>query len=327
MTMNNLWAKLRAANDQELLQAIQLFGGRITYLCPDGDDQNNGDSDSPVRTLEEAYDRLRDGKNDTIVILADKDGLSDAAASCTIRVDAAFSWSKSATHLLGAVPLIAPMLYSPRARLAPTSTTTAFANFFTVAAGVTGCLFRGIQWFHDFGTDTTDQIAVTVLGPRNVFQNCHIAGGAKGDDTGGASLLLSSSTGNKGENYFERCVIGVDTIDRSVAASVIKLAGSQVPRNWFKDCVIMSTGSAATALQLSAAAQAIDRFIYFERCKFLNYGTTITNLSSINASQNGKVIYDNCTIVGATNYGDTTNSRTVGPAVGNANGKATAPSA
>jgi hypothetical protein len=256
-----------------------------------------------------------------------KDGLTDAASSCTIRVDEAFSWNKPATHLVGLQSSFADVFFSPRARLAPTSTTTAFANFFTIPAGVTGCLFHGVQWFHDFGTDTTDQVAVTVTGTRNVFHNCHIVGNANTSDAGGRSLLLTSSTGNKGENLFDNCTIGADTFSRSAASAIIGFAGSQVPRNWFRNCRVVSAASSATALMITAASQSIDRFAYFENCKFINYGTALTHLGSFNASQNGTFLFENPVLFGMSDFGSTAVVKVIGYAPSAGAGIGIAPTA
>lgn len=326
--IQNLWGKLNSLNQQGVLDALVWMGGNLYYVAPAGSDSGDGSIGNPYLTLDAAYARCRDGMNDAVVIDTNfLTGLSDAAASCTIRVDAAFVWAKNATHLIGLQPQFANLLISPRARLAPTSTTTAFANFFTVTG--TGCLFDGIQWFHSFGTDTTSQIAVTVKGCRNVFRNCHIAGGTNITDAGARSLVLSSNaSGNKGENYFENCTIGIDTVQRGNAASaVLGLIGSQVPRNYFRECLFLSGATSATPVMIAAAASAIDRFIMLQDCKFINYGTALTSLMSINATQNGTVLLENPTRYNCGNFGNTANTLITGPVTVNTTGLGSAPAA
>lgn len=324
----NIWGKLSTLNDQGVLDALLWLGGKLFYVAPDGDDALSGtDMDNPLKTLSAAYSLLRSGKNDAIVIMTNNtSGLDDTAASCTVRLDAAFSWNKPATHLVGLNPSFADIFISPRARLAPTSTTTAFANFFTIPAGVSGCLFRGIQWFHDFGTDTTSQVAVTVTSSRNVFQRCHIAGGAN-DDAGNRSLLITTSTGNKGENLFEDCTIGVDTFDRAQASGVIGFAGTGSARNWFRRCVVLSRATGANPRMILAGANSIDRFVMFEDCKFINHGTALTSLMTINATQQGIVILENSTRYNCGNFGDTANTLVTGAVTVNTTGLGTAPAA
>ena len=108
--INDIWGKLRTLSDQGVLDAINWMGGNLVYVSPQGSDSNFGNIDSPLLTIDGvngAYSRLRSGKNDAIVIMQDWiDGLTDAASSCTIRLDAAFSWSKPATHLIGLNPYL-----------------------------------------------------------------------------------------------------------------------------------------------------------------------------------------------------------------------------
>lgn len=327
--IQDVWGKLRTLNDQGVLDALIWLGGRLFYVCPDGDDALSGtDQNHPLKTLEAAYALLRSGKNDAVVIMPNQTtGLDDTASSCTIRLDAAFSWSKPATHLVGLQPSFADLFISPRARLAPTSTTTAFANFFTVPAGVSGCLFRGIQWFHDFGTDTTAQVAVTVVSSRNVFQRCHIVGGAN-DDAANRSLLITTGTGNKGENLFEDCSIGADTLVARIQASgVLGFAGTGSARNWFRRCNFQSWAGGANPRMILAGANAIDRFAMFENCKFLNFGTALTSLMTINATQQGIVILENPTRYNCGNFGDTANTLVTGAVTVNTTGLGSAPAA
>src|SRR3990172_7359524 len=126
--------------------AAALGLGRIFYLDPaNGSDNNNGLTPQLAKaTLDGAngaFAQCTAGKNDVIV------QIGDGSTAATERLDAAFTWNKRATHYVG---IASPSIFSQRARIAPTGTTTAFANFFTIS--VDGCLFENIQWFHGFNT-------------------------------------------------------------------------------------------------------------------------------------------------------------------------------
>lgn len=284
-----------------------------------GSDFNDGSSlQKAFATLSAAYAAATAGMNDTIVLVG------DGTSSGTARVDSAFTWAKNSTHLVG---ICAGQLFSQRARIAPTSSTTAFANFFTVSAE--DCLFQNIQWFHDFATDTTNQIALTVSGGRNVFKNCHIAGIAKGDDAGGRSLLIS---GTSGENTFEDCVIGIDTVDRSTTNASVEFQGG-CPRNVFRNCLFpfRATNSGVLGIKV-AAASASDRFQVFDSCIFMNHNTTMTALCDLAASMGGYLLFNNPCLVRITGFGGDATDRDqiyVAGAVGNAgtSGLAVAPTA
>jgi len=266
--------------------------------------QANGSS-GPKQTLQGAYNACYGtsttlGKNDTVVVLA------NGGTNATLRVESAFTWAKGETHLVG---ICAPVLMSQRARLAPSSTTTAFANFFTLSAS--GCVFQNIQWFNGFTTGTTAQIGVTVTGSRNYFKNCHIAG--MGDtesaaDAGSRSLKIGS--GGSGENVFDSCTIGIDTVTRSAANASVEFAGA-TPRNVFRDCLFPLMTSSATVLGILGTGNGcVDRFNLFERCAFINATKSTSTgmtalLSFTTASPGGMVIFKNCAMVGVTKFGDT----------------------
>ena len=299
---NSLWAAMRQGYDNGLFNSFPM-GGKNFYLDPlNGSDvSGTGSKTKPFATLATAYAACTAGKNDTVVLVG------DGATTGTARVDAAFTWSKAATHLVG---VASPSLYSQRARVANTSSTTAFANFFTVSAD--GCFFRNVSFLQDFATDTTDQITMTVSGNRNVFKNVHLFGIAKGDDTGGRCLKLTGQ-----ENLFEDSVIGQDTIDRSVANATVEFASGSA-RNAFRRVYFpfRATNSGVLGVIVAGAAGS-DRFQLFEDCIFMNHNTTMTAISTLAASMGGFHAYVNCTLIKITGYGSDATSRNQIYVVGN----------
>lgn len=281
---------------------LPLFSGNYYFVdAVSGADGNTGAADFPMRTLSAAYGRCVAGNNDVVVIVG------DGATTGTQRVDAAFTWAKAATHLIG---MCSPTLYSQRARIAPTSSTTAFANFFTVSAS--GCYFANVQWFHGFATGTTAAICMTITGGRNVFVNCQLAGmgdAASAQDTGSRSLKITTT----GENVFQSCVIGIDTVTRTVANASVELA-TAVPRNSFLDCVFpFMTSSAAALGYLGSVAGCVDRTNEFVRCRFINAAqsgsTTMSGLGTLPASAGGLLLFKDCTLVGITEFGTDATTR------------------
>jgi len=290
-------------------------GQGSVYFCDalNGKDFYNGLAPTPAgdgvtgpkATLVGAYNACSalstsTGQNDTVAILA------NGGTGATQRIDSAFTWAKGATHLVG---ICSPVMISQRARMAPSSTTTAFANFFTVSAN--GCSFQNLAWFDGFTTGTTAQICMTVTGSRNYFNRCHIAG--MGDttsaaDAGSRSLKIGSS--GSGENLFENCTIGLDTVTRAAANASVEFAGA-TPRNMFRDCVFPFMTSSATVLGILGTGNGcVDRFNQFTRCTFINAikstSTAMTALLSFTtASPGGMVIFKDCAMVGVTKFGDT----------------------
>jgi len=285
-----------------------VFGGLLqvgnVYFCkPDTTvpvSSQTGGQSAPDSTLLAAYNRCLAGNNDVVVLVG------NGATSATARVDASFTWSKNATHLLG---IASPVLMSQRARIAPTGTTTAFTPFFTISGN--GCVFQNIQWFYGFDTGTTSALGVVLTGSRNYFKNCHIAGmgdAASAQSAGSRSLKIGSA--GSGENLFEDCTIGIDTVARTAANASLELAGA-TPRNTFRRCLFPFMTSSATVIGiLGTGAGCVDRTNLFESCTFENAikstSTTMTALLQFtNASPGGMVVFKDCAMVGVTKFGDT----------------------
>ena len=198
-------------------------------------------------------------------------------------------------------------MYGSRSRIAQTSTATGVSPLVTVSGS--NCFFQGIHVFHGVD-DATSLIAVSVTGERNHFYRCHFAGigHATQDAAGAASLSLSGD-----ENLFEECVIGLDTIARGTAANSEILFTGQATRNVFRNCIIPTFAEANTHQFLIAGASALDRFVLFENCLFVNpvdsTATAMTEAFDTSSSQGGSILLRNCTLVGATQWeaGDTGN--------------------
>lgn len=286
---------------QSVQQQVGLVRNIVFCDYANGNNANSGEAfESAVQTLAQAYALCDSGKNDVVAIIG------DGSTTATQRVTAAFTWSKSATHLVG---VCSPVLMSQRARIAPLSGTTAYTPFFTVSGS--GCIFQNIQWFHGFDTGTTSQINLVVTGSRNYFGNCHIAGmgdAASAQSAGSRSLKIGS--GGSGENVFENCTIGLDTVTRTAANASVEFAGA-TPRNVFRNCLFPLMTSSATVLGILGTGNGcVDRFNLFDNCSFLNAikstSTAMTVLASFTtASPGGLLMFKQCVLLGITDYGDT----------------------
>jgi len=296
-------ANISAINGNFNALSLGFTPGNVIYCNPSSSytGTQTGSQDAPFTSLPVAYSATRNGKNDVVVLVG------NGAANGTARLSSAFTWSNDATHLVG---VASGVNLSGRARIAPTSGVTAFANFFTVSGN--GCLFQNVQWFDGFTTGTTSQIALTVSGGRNNFVNCHIAGmgdNESAQSAGSRSVKISTT----GENVFQNCVIGVDTITRTAANASVEFAGG-APRNQFIDCIFPFMTSAATPLGIIVSAAAgSDRFQYFKQCAFINAvkstSTAMDGLATLAASMGGLLLMKDCTLVGITEFGTDATSR------------------
>ncbi len=290
------------SNFSDLSSAALGTTGNVVYCQPSSSNLGPqlGTAAQPYTTLEAGYQALRSGYNDVLLLVG------NGAASGTARVNASFTWAKDAAHLVG---VASPVLFSQRARIAPSSGTTAFTPYFTVSGN--GCIFQNIQWFMGFGTGTTSQIGMVLTGSRNYFQNCAIDGMADNESAQSAgSRSLKIGLAGSGENVFQDCSIGVDTITRTAANASVEFT-ADTARNVFRGCLFPLMTSSATVLGiLGTGAACMDRFQLFDNCSFINAikstSTTMTVLASLtSASPGGLLLFKQCILLGVGEYGDT----------------------
>lgn len=293
MTMKNVWARLRDLNDNGVLESSLGAGGKLIWLDGyAGSDANPGTFDAPVKTLGAAYNLGRDGKHDVIVVK----NAGNTAALCTVRVDSAFTWSKNCLHLISQSPT--RPLFSPRARFAPTGSTTAFANFITMSGN--DCVWDGIQLWHGFAAGVAASIALTLSSAnRNRFTRCHIATMVADDgaDAQSATSRCVKISGG-GENFFDECTIGADTVARTQANANVEFAAGTA-RNVFRKCFfpMYATATSPLAVKVAAAAGA-DRFQLFDDCTFWNFGASSLKLATLAANIGGKIVFKNPRLFG-----------------------------
>lgn len=286
------------------LLAGALTPGNILYCTPSSSylGTPDGTAYAPFTDLPTAYGYLRNGKNDVLVLVG------NGAASGSARLSGTLTWAKDAAHLIG---IDSGVNVSNRARIAPLAGVTAFANFFTLSGN--GCRLQNVQLFDGFSTGTTSQIALTVTGGRNYVGDCHIAGmgdNESAQSTGSRSLKISGT----GENVFQNCTIGLDTITRTVANATLEFA-SGTPRNQFLHCNFPFLTSSATVLGfLGTGAACMDRDQVFDNCTFINQvqstSTTMSGLGTLtSASAGGLLLFKQSVLVGITEYGTDATTR------------------
>lgn len=248
------------------------MNSKAFFVAPYRTGSENGASDGndgltpsrALKTIAAAYAKCTADKNDTVYVLAS----GNSAAETTDDLTDTLTWAKDLTHLIGVTP---GNLFGGRARIG--TQTTGISPLVNITAN--GCLIQNIHVFHGVSADQTGLIAVQVTGDRNVFRNCHFAGGGvstTADDAGMRSLKLSGAS----ECLFEDCVIGLDTIDRSTTANAeLELDNGSTSdgcaRTWFRRCKFVTFGSGAHAMVI-VDADGVDRYVGFDDCSFLNGG-------------------------------------------------------
>ena len=228
-------------------------------------DNNSGLSlDDPLSTIGAAFDKCTANQHDTVLYVA---------GSTSVSEDAAITWSKNYTHLIG---IAAPTRVAQRARIFQTSTATGLSPLLNITG--TGCIFKNFYIFQGVD-DATSLINVQVTGGRNYFENVHFAGGGHATQAvnGGASLKLNGAE----ENTFVNCTIGVDTISAGTGMTAITLDGSSA-RNTFENCLIqLYISNAGAVLCELIDTTSVDRWNEFRNCTFFsnstNKGTTMSS--------------------------------------------------
>ncbi len=255
--------------------------------------------EEPLDSIATAYDKCVSGAGDGIVLWS----YGTTTAACTSYLTSALTWSK---HGITTVGICAPVRTSHRARVANASTATTLASMITVSGN--NNIFLNMQ-IANWGSGAAALGGVIVSGARNYFGNCHIVGAGHttpAQTTGSYSLYMQGGD----DNTFEACAIGTDTVDADgsqAATGVIKF-GSGAQTNLFKDCIIHSYFSYASAIcgaiHHVGAGDSITRTQLFDNCTFINFklGLPTTNppLSMVvgTAPNNGVILLKNCSVLG-----------------------------
>lgn len=254
--------------------------GTHFFIDPvNGNDGNTGLSIAKaVATPAKCLTLMTAGKNDVAYLIGN--GASSGSGRLTTELD----WSKNACHLIG---IAAPSMVAGRARIAWLSTATKEDTLFTLSGD--GCIISNIHFFQDYATAAAQQ-AMVVTGERNYIANCHIAGGGNATGAAHASCTSLTLTGG-GENTFEDCTIGLDTIGSGAGANATIAIGTAVARTIFKRCHIVKEAGDTDPVFVSVGATGITRYIIFEDCMFMNTAGSKTMVAAmaVNASPGGSV--------------------------------------
>lgn len=278
--------------------------GSIFYVMPSsGSDLAAGRSpDQALKTLAAALAKCTANKNDIVVLISE----GNASALATDYQTATLDWNKDLTHLIG---LNSGVPFATRSRIAFKSTYATASHLFTLTAN--GCALGNLSLFAGVDSTTPTGICLKMVGMRNRLSFCHIAGAGhdKMDKAGAADIWFLDSH----ENFFEDCVIGLDTIKRGTAANSGLLfttgGGGGSARNVFRRCIFPAwCESAGNYVFIKAAAAGVlDRLLLLDDCVLHNVGTAVaggvqmTQAMDIHAAANAHVILHNTSIIGADN--------------------------
>lgn len=270
------------------------FGPNARYFFVD---PNFGNDDKNGRTLTEAKATIIAAEDD--MVADQNDTILYIGGGSSLNMSAALTWDKDFTHLFG---IGAPVIVAQRTRIFQLSTLTNASPLFDIQAK--GCWFQNFYSFQ--GVDDAGSLINWQLSSegRNYFKRVHFAGGGHASMAidGCASLRI---VGSAGENLFEECTFGVDTIAAATGVRCLALIGG-TPRNTFKDCVFTLYASSGGAMFVEwETLSAVDRYMRFKDCDFINTGPTTIDSAFVmpsGAPSHRRVFLKNCDGYGFTDW-------------------------
>lgn len=298
-----------------VVDQLYTWPGNVFYCNPAATVDGNGLINTPYNSLLSAYGACVSGNNDVVVLVG------NGGTSATARLTATLTWAKNATHLVG---VTAPSLFAQRARIAPLTTATTNINPLMNVTG-SGCLFSNFSFFQGIGQASTDEQLIDIAGSRNVFDNVDFGGMGHANGAARAGSYIIGLNGG-GENLFQRCAIGLETIVRTAANASVKLkAASQ--RNDFIECVFDMYPTASTPLVLDAnlSGGLNGSTMMFKDCTHrallgASGSTQPAVFGTVHASVNGTVYIDGSTTAAA-HWGLASNGNLYVNAPNNTSGK------
>jgi hypothetical protein len=260
-----------------------------------GSDGHRGNRpDRSVKTWGKAQTLMSADLNGVIYFVAE----SNSAGSTNIVLPASstFTFSKNGVKVQG---INQNGMIGQRSRVTIAANATNVTPMINWSASNSSC--ANVHFVYN-ENDAGDKGCFDVSGERNYFYRCHFAGiGNDAQDVADAYSL--KVTGD--ENLFEECTIGLDTTGRGDGDNSELVLASSATRNIFLNCLFITYAANVAGHQMIKTGDlAIDRFVLFKNCTFINSGVhsggsvTMTELLDVDASPSGTFAFDNCTYFG-----------------------------
>lgn len=274
-------------------------GGDIYYVnATTGSDSNIGSLTHPFATLGAALAAATANNGDIIYLMG------------TVHLTATLAWNKNGVSLVGQL--------SPsgncRSRISSTGA-TAFSPLVNVT-GV-GCSFINLGTFHGGFTGATgSQVCWNEAAGRNYYSHVQFLGGGDATTAALAGMRSLTITGG-GENVFDDCTVGLDTIVRATNANASMELLSSTPRNVMNRPIFRALISDTADVHITVGVDGMDRDLTLNNPVFLNavYSTGSTMAAAItnNAASGGAIVLNSPCSVGATALATTGNVYVLSP--------------
>lgn len=272
------------------------FPGNSWYVSEaTGSDANAGNAYAPFATLDAAIAAAVANNGDVVYLR----GSSHRTTT--------LNWNKDGVSLVG----LNPGSNNNRARISPLTVANGLTQTQVTAlhplVNVTaqGCTFLNLSAFFGFDGSLTPPAASVCwaeAGGRNYYSNVQFFGG--GDAlTAAVAGMRSLTIGGNGENLFENCTIGLDTVQRITNANASLEIVSGSARNRIRGSLFEAWNGLAGNSHILIASGGMDRYLILDKgCILHNFGTAMS-AAVLNAggSPGGDVVIAPDTIsVGAT---------------------------
>lgn len=260
--------------------------------------------------LPTAYSAVTTNRNDVIIL--------DGNASFTLT--SMLAVSKSRVHFVGLDYLLGiKRRYGQSTKVQITATSGA-TNIATVQNTGVRNSFRGIKFINN--STVTEGIYCFADGGEYTFMEyCELYKSTDLDQTGAAELVANGDS-----SHYKDCYIGstVDAISGSIIRPCVTFSrglantGAVARDVTFENCIFArKCGNTANRFVYGAEANAIERMVIFENCKFFNIvvGTIpAQNVAFGSSLSDGAVLLNNCVAIGgATAMSTTTGVYVNGP--------------
>jgi hypothetical protein len=269
-------------------------GNSIFVNAATGNDNNSGNPQAPFASLNAAVASAKANNNDVVYGIG------------TVHITEPLAWNKDGVSLVG----LASPSDNDRFRISPAPSitqtqVTALAELVNVTGQ--GCSFINVGTFYGFDgvkTPPASAVAWKEAGGRNYYSNVQFLGG--GDVlTAALAGMRSLTIAGNGENLFDGCTFGLDTVVRATNANATLELLAGTPRNRIRRSVFQSLCSDAADVHIHVGAAGMDRYLMLEGCKFINAvdstATALTAAITADAAAGGSIILDSdCLSVGAT---------------------------
>lgn len=243
--------------------------GKTWFVNPYyGSDGNRGRKPTEAKaSLSGVFTKVNDANNDVVYLIGS--GTSWPAQST--RIASTLTISQDQVSVIGMNNGGLLSMWPP---IGAQAAATGVAPMITVSGSHN--FFANLQIFHGIN-DATSLGCLQVTGERNRFYRCQISGCGNStmDAAGQYSLKVTG-----GENIFEECYIGLDTVARDGTNGWAELIVGPGPRNIFKNCIFATYASGA-GHHFVQTVQSLDRFTLFDNCLFYNADqmSTVTELT------------------------------------------------